>query len=79
MYNMKTAKELVDKIRGGEDETIKPCPFCGGKAEINLGDFGERYVTCADDNCGGRLGSGIWFTSEIDAVRVWNRRAAGAV
>ena len=53
---------------------IKPCPFCGGPAELNLGGWGERYVTCADDNCGGRLGAGIWFATDIDAVRVWNCR-----
>jgi hypothetical protein len=51
-----------------------PCPFCGGPAEMNVGGFGERFVTCADDNCGGRMGAGIWANNEATAIRIWNRR-----
>ena len=52
-----------------------PCPFCGGVAELNLGGFGERYVTCADNSCGGRLGDGVWFNNDEDVVELWNGRA----
>jgi hypothetical protein len=53
---------------------LLPCPFCGGRAVMNHGGFGECFVTCANDNCGGRLGCGIWFTTAAQAMDVWNRR-----
>jgi len=56
------------------DVGLLPCPFCGGRADMNHGGFGECFVTCADDNCGGRLGTGIWFTTAAQAMDVWNRR-----
>lgn len=61
-------------VRVEADVGLLPCPFCGGRAEMNLGGFGECFVTCADDNCGGRLGTGIWFTTAAQAMDVWNRR-----
>jgi len=54
---------------------IKPCPFCGGEAEVQYGDFGEVFVACKNNNCGGRLGTSIWFTTYDKAVEVWNTRA----
>ena len=48
---------------------IKLCPFCGGSAEINRGGFGEMFVTCSDDQCGGRLGCNVWFRDEIKLLR----------
>jgi len=53
---------------------LKRCPFCGAKGEMNMGGFGERYVTCSDDNCGGRKGGGIWARDEVAAARLWNYR-----
>jgi hypothetical protein len=53
---------------------LLPCPFCGGRAEMNRGGFGEYFVTCVNDNCGGRLGTGIWFTTVAQAVEIWNLR-----
>jgi len=61
-------------VRVEADVGLLPCPFCGGRAEMNYGGFGECFVTCADDNCGGRLGTGIWFTAAAQAMDVWNRR-----
>jgi len=58
----------------GRGMRIKPCPFCGSVAIVGRGGFGEYFVTCANLNCGGRLGTGIWFTSEEDAIKVWNVR-----
>ena len=52
------------------DVGLLPCPFCGGRADMNHGGFGECFVTCADDNCGGRLGTGIWFTTAAQAMDV---------
>ena len=58
-----------------DPEDPLPCPFCGKTAKLNTGDFGEKFFTCSDDNCGGRLGTGIWFPTDEQAIEVWNRRA----
>ena len=60
--------------RESMSDTLKSCPFCGGKAEMNTGSFGEKFVTCSDNNCGGRLGTGIWSASETVAIALWNNR-----
>jgi len=52
----------------------KPCPFCGGPAGVERGGFGERFVVCKNDQCGGGLGGGIWFTTDKAAIAVWNKR-----
>ena len=48
---------------------LKPCPFCGGKAEM-VSDFDdEHYVYCT--GC-----KGGWKTMETpeEAAEAWNRR-----
>jgi len=57
-----------------KESNIKPCPFCKGTAEINTGNFGEKYISCSNDNCGCRFGTGIWFTKEELAIEIWNKR-----
>jgi len=69
-----TTTGALPPVRVEADVGLLPCPFCGGRAEMNHGGFGEFFVTCANDNCGGRLGTGIWFTTVAQAIDVWNRR-----
>lgn len=47
---------------------LKKCPFCGGEAEVYLGD--DWYVECT--HC---CASVSHYVSEADAIAVWNRRA----
>ena len=64
----------------------KPCPFCGGKAELDFAnktftytsangepmDTGFFYtVKCCDAICGCRIG--IYEDAEM-AIEAWNRR-----
>ena len=55
---------------------LKPCPFCGGKAELTrCGN--QWYVQCAGRepiDCYCKPWTGYIDTSEI-AIEVWNRRA----
>lgn len=52
---------------------LKPCPFCGGEAEIR----GEKYykpmvrrnVICT--KCYSNSG---WYKTEQEAIEMWNRR-----
>ena len=63
---------------------LKPCPFCGGKAEYKNEEREGRsdisYVFC--ENCGAR---GEYFlvndvySSKDYAIEAWNRRAEDAV
>lgn len=59
------------------DEDIKPCPFCGSKAEwlylpwdseTGTGDDGSGYVKCT------KCGAEIFELSRDDGVKAWNNR-----
>ena len=58
-------------------EKLKPCPFCGGKAEVSYQDdvfFRRRLysVKCGEySDCMGSMG---WCNTEEEAVELWNRR-----
>lgn len=57
---------------------LKPCPFCGGKPEVALGQhhFNDAKITCS---CG--VESGLYDDTEdkhkntLAAVKAWNTRA----
>ena len=62
-------------------EKLKPCPFCGGEAEIAEnygGDFGIFHS--GDEDCplyceeGETAGAWVWDTEE-EARNAWDRRA----
>ena len=59
---------------------IKPCPFCGGEANVvELNDFVcDRFtVNCKDSKCIGfyigYINEGL-FSSKEEAIEAWNRR-----
>jgi Lar family restriction alleviation protein len=54
------------------NKELKPCPFCGGKAEVAEHKFGFNTVYC--ESCGARTTA--WYLP--DAIETWNRRADGA-
>ena len=55
-----------------ETPELKPCPFCGGSANIHHVENFEIYlVQCT--NCGCIFTT--WFPSSDDAKSAWNRRA----
>ena len=61
-----------------ENETeLKPCPFCGGKAEIMVDDE-EFYIQCKGmptENCPSNCGLIEIFYPKEEAIAAWNRRA----
>ena len=56
--------------RGAEMIELKPCPFCGGEAEITHYD-GDGYLPHCT-KCAGMVET--WFKHEEEAVEAWNRR-----
>ena len=57
------------------DKQLKPCPFCGGEAEIRKGRScmqAHYAVVCKDKTCQGRAQK--TFFVEYAAIKSWNRR-----
>ena len=48
---------------------LKPCPFCGGKAEVRMFTATLVFVQC--QSC---LAGTSGFKSKYEAVKVWTRR-----
>lgn len=56
---------------------LKPCPFCGGKAQIIYTERNDMYsVRCADEyrNCN-IMPETLHFAIEREAIDAWNIRA----
>lgn len=53
---------------------LKPCPFCGGKADIRdftiIDSDPEIDIFCT--NCGGQT---FVYKTKAEAIEAWNRRA----
>lgn len=64
---IKNIEELIDDI----EVKLKPCPFCGGKAETDYAwdDYNNPGVHCND--CGAYV---FDYNSEKKAIEKWNRR-----
>jgi len=56
-----------------ENIKLKPCPFCGAKARIDVSGGGEGYrVACTRIlGCGAKF---EWFDEEEAAIDAWNTR-----
>ena len=55
---------------------LKPCPFCGGEAELNHSITGTYFdVVCKDPYCRGftRVCN---YSTEEKAIEAWNRRVS---
>lgn len=52
---------------------LKPCPFCGGKPEMDI-DRGLWRVLCRQPNCD-VIPHTRWAKHKENAIEAWNRRA----
>ena len=61
------------------DEDLKPCPFCGGAAQIKLYELKGYRIGCASRPtqyiCPGCIDWSASYWSEEMAISSWNRRA----
>ncbi len=61
-------------------EELKPCPFCGDKADMieNSGRVKNQpksfHPCCHNRECIMFIGA-QWYNSEKEAINAWNRRA----
>jgi Lar family restriction alleviation protein len=53
------------------ENKLKPCPFCGGEAQIQGGHFRGAWIMCLD--C---FVETPFFKSVIAAIAAWNRRSS---
>lgn len=54
---------------------LKPCPFCGGKAELSR-DWNDMYVVqCSNLSMCGAPPRTWYAATRAAAVRAWNTRA----
>lgn len=66
---------------------LKPCPFCGGEAELHLGgngsgDSSDGYIECVTKGCPVQPSTGVlllrdecWERDEDELNATWNTRA----
>lgn len=52
---------------------IKPCPFCGGRAELRKSSY-PHWVVC--QSCGAMIHGGVMGEKEGEraSIEAWNRR-----
>lgn len=82
---MTVAKEVLEHIRQKElqqaMENIKPCPFCGGWAELLAGNRGIVKIVCKDCHCRTEemepdILGGEFVSRYTEVIETWNRRTS---
>lgn len=69
--------------RGEVSEELKPCPFCGGEAKVEIGlhNFDDAQVDCQQCGASGPLHDEAPFRdgardyNRAEAIAAWNQRA----
>ena len=55
---------------------LKPCPFCGSKAEIECKRYINTWIVqCSNQSCPASYMIGMDYDTEAEAIDVWNRRS----
>ena len=55
---------------------LKPCPFCGAKAEVRQKRALNTWIVeCSNLLCPASYMIGMDYDTEDEAIEVWNRRA----
>ncbi len=63
----------VKDMKVNDNEELKTCPFCG--ADAFVWGMNRRYkVSCSNDCISMPPMVDMWFTSEQEATKQWNKR-----
>ena len=66
-----------EQIRAQEEQyekQLKPCPFCGGKARMNIG-IAWYFVHCGNDSNSCKVDCCTFSVdSPEEAIEIWNKR-----
>ncbi len=54
-----------------KDPQLLPCPFCGSRAELTIGDGGYIWANCSNIDCMAMTADSKRASS---AARIWNTR-----
>lgn len=65
LWNVRTPRPAVRK-------TVRPCPFCGGKAGAGFCEDAPDFAFVECDNCGA---SSATFANPQSAIKAWNMTA----
>lgn len=66
---------MTDPLTPREKVELKPCPFCGGRAETSSYS-GNPVLWCKTDGCEALMGGEEYCGTEDELVSSWNRRTA---
>ena len=71
----------LEKVLEQNKGTLKPCPFCGGEAKLNVHRFwcertgkfedGGYSVQCSENEC---IAKAKFFSIKTEAIDAWNTR-----
>ena len=64
------------KYKGLWEEDLKPCPFCGGEAEIEKKTGFDRKIIGAWVTCSGCGANTLTYSTEKVAIEAWNKRVS---
>jgi Lar family restriction alleviation protein len=74
------AVEKAEREIAMSRESLKPCPFCGGEAQLREAEDGANdgglYAACVECEASTRLWFAIKEEVEGQVVEAWNQRAA---
>lgn len=59
---------IIDWLLSEREEELKPCPFCGGKADICETSSTWSFVSCYE------CSAEIRGDTKAEAIEAWNRR-----
>lgn len=72
LLGKKLDEPIVITWKSKTENGLKRCPFCGGEAGVDIGNYGGMVCYCKQ--C---FSQGKQCKTEAEAIEAWNRRTKG--